>query len=76
LEHEPGADLLARLESLLARERDALLTGRLQDIPELVDEKETVIEKLASAELSTAQLDPLQNQVAHNQALLESAMAG
>jgi hypothetical protein len=76
LEPEPGADLLVRLESILAREREALLAGRLDVIAELVDEKEQVIAGLATAELSTAELDPLQARISHNQALLESAMAG
>lgn len=68
--------LIEQLEALLERERQMLLSGNLDALPELVDEKETLISALASAEPAAADLEQAQDRMIHNQALLESAMQG
>lgn len=72
-----GTELIDALDALLERERNALLNGDLTEIPEIVAEKERLIDALAEAGTAQAeQLAPVQMRATQNQLLLQSAMEG
>lgn len=69
--------VLHRLDDLLEAERTALLSGNLDAIAALVDQKETLITQLVQADVSD---DELLATIAHktkrNQGLLDEALNG
>ena len=69
--------LFETLDDLLDRERLALIEGDLQKISELLAQKESLLEQIASSD-SPAQkeLAALQGKAIRNQALLDSALQG
>lgn len=70
-------DCLFALEDILERERSALVTGDLEAISRLVDNKATIISRLnADKGLNTARLQDVQHKIQRNQSLLKSAMEG
>ena len=70
-------DLLDRLESLVDRERQVLLEGRLDQIAQLVSEKSLLIEALRDTIPETAErIAPLQLKMRRNQELFDHALAG
>ena len=70
-------DLFASLDTLLEREKQALLTGVFDDLPEICREKTRLLEALEGLppEERTS-LDQLQRAANRNQELLGSALAG
>lgn len=70
-------ELIARLDTLLDQERNALLEGDLESLNQLVDEKEALIHSLSEAELDEPEgLRGVSDKVSRNQALLEGALDG
>ncbi|GAB4295462.1 MAG: hypothetical protein Kow0058_13040 [Roseovarius sp.] len=74
---------LARLDDLLERERGALLAGRLERLPALLEEKTALLAALAGAGDAAAPgperqhlLTALGAKAARNQTLLEAALRG
>lgn len=69
--------LLDRVEALLERERDALLSGTLDTLESIAAEKARLIAALASRPgRDPARLARLARQAAQNQTLLEAALGG
>ncbi|MGR3761358.1 flagellar biosynthesis protein FlgN [Roseobacteraceae bacterium NS-SX3] len=69
--------LIDELDSILNRERAALMEGQLDKLGELLERKEAVIGALNSAtDLERGALAHVQDKVARNQQLLDSAMDG
>lgn len=69
--------LIAALDSILDRERQALTNGALDQLTDLMTEKDEIIEQITAIEsLEKAQLAPLREKVTRNQALLDSALSG
>ncbi|PJE27416.1 hypothetical protein SAMN06297129_0653 [Pseudooceanicola antarcticus] len=74
---DPHQKLIDELDLLLEKERDALLAGQLQTLPELLEQKEGLIDRLNGLEgLETAELQPLRGKAQRNQALLDGALRG
>lgn len=74
---KPIETVLKQLDTLLDRERQALLTGQLNDIARIAEEKEDLIATLRSAEIENrAMLDPIQHKLGRNQTLLSGTMDG
>jgi len=68
---------ISELDDLLEVERDALLSGNLDQIGRLLERKETLIDELSA--LERFETDTLQNltvKLKRNQALLDSALEG
>ncbi|MGR3322704.1 MAG: flagellar biosynthesis protein FlgN [Pseudooceanicola sp.] len=69
--------ILDALDDLLNRERDALLSGQLDRLPDLLEDKERLIERLGRTEMAEeSQLAALRRRAERNQALLDNAMRG
>ena len=69
--------LIRKLDALLDVERDALISGQLEMLGEIVEEKEALIEELNAAEIANSDaLAPVNTKVQRNQALLENALDG
>lgn len=72
--------LIDSLQELLEEERTALIEGKLDALPDLLERKEALFEELTQLqeddEIDTDDLAPLQEGFARNQRLLESAQAG
>lgn len=69
--------LIDELDTLLGREREALVNGKLDQLGELLERKEAIITALNSVtELERESLAHVQDKVARNQELLDSAMEG
>ena len=70
-------DIMADLDALLEEEREALLTGALHRIEELMQRKSALIDTyvLASADKPDALAD-LQGRLGRNQVLFDQALAG
>ena len=69
--------IIEELDQLLDNEREALLTGQLQKIHELMEAKNELIDQLRAAEsLERSQLATVKSKFSRNQTLLESAMEG
>ncbi|MEZ5673954.1 MAG: flagellar biosynthesis protein FlgN [Thalassovita sp.] len=66
--------LVAQLDSLLDEERALLLNGKLDKLPELLDRKRTLVERLDSP--PRTDLSDLHAKLTRNHALLSSAMDG
>ncbi|CUH51372.1 flagellar export chaperone FlgN [Shimia marina] len=72
--------LLDSLETLLEEERQALLKGDLEALPDLLERKESLFEDLEAQHeeipLEAEALEPLQHLFVRNQSLLESSQNG
>ena len=72
--------LIDSLQELLEEERTALIEGKLNALPDLLERKEALFEELSTLqeeeEIDADDLAPLQEGFARNQQLLESAQAG
>ena len=72
--------LIDSFRELLDEERAALIEGKLDALPDLLERKEALFEDLAALqeeeEIDADDLAPLQEGFARNQQLLESAQAG
>lgn len=69
--------LIDRLDGLLEQERDALLSGELEDIARIAAQKEELMDALnAIAPGDRGNLQSLQAKVARNQVLLDGALQG
>jgi len=65
------------LNKLLENERHALMSGNLDQIEPLLSQKEKLLGQINETEAApSAQVTTLQNKMARNQLLLESAMGG
>ncbi len=70
-------ELIRKLDALLDIERDALLSGQLEMLGEIVEEKEVLIDALNTVEIASSDtLAPVNTKVQRNQALLENALDG
>ena len=75
--HEASQKLIDLLDSILEQERDALLSGNLAKLTEIVPHKESLIDELnALDELERSKLEQAQSKLHRNQLLLTSALAG
>lgn len=72
--------LIDSLQELLEDERAALIEGKMDALPDLLERKEALFEELTALqeeeEIVADDLAPLQEGFARNQKLLESAQAG
>lgn len=69
--------LFEALDDLLERERLALLSGDLSAISDLIDEKESLLDQIATLDAAGKDgLEGLQGKAIRNQALLDSALRG
>lgn len=74
---ETAKDLIAELDLLLDRERSALIGGNLDQIANLMEQKEALIERLRKiGATESKELDHVHGKVVRNHALLASAMEG
>lgn len=70
-------ELFNALHLLLDREREALLEGKLREIPAIMTQKSDLIEQLSEADIDRAEvIRPLQHKLRRNQALFDQALAG
>lgn len=75
--NDPHQQLIDELDLLLEKERDALMTGQLEMLPELLEQKEGLIDRLNGLDgLEAAELQPLRGKAQRNQALLDGALRG
>ena len=72
--------LVESLQELLEDERTALMEGKFDALPDLLDRKETLFEALGDLPeddpLTEEELAPIQEAFARNQRLLESTQSG
>ena len=68
--------LVDELDTLLEKERTALLSGDIDAIGRLLQRKESLIDGLNALDAEAAPLGGLQGKVARNQALLDGALQG
>jgi len=74
---DTNPDVERALDALLDRERAVVLSGRLDQLSQLVPEKEALLERLACSGLSaTSEPGRLMNKAVRNQELLENALKG
>ncbi|QPM91299.1 hypothetical protein [Pseudooceanicola algae] len=74
---DPHQPLIDELDVLLEKERDALVHGKLDILPDLLEQKEGLIDALNEIDgLEALQLQPLRGKVLRNQALLDGALRG
>lgn len=77
MKHETTKEMIDALESLLERERSALLEGDLDFLVSQLDEKTALVDALQVREDAGAEeIAGLQVKVLRNQALLDSALEG
>lgn len=80
MSEETEITLLDSLETLLEEERQALLKGDLEALPDLLERKESLFEDLEAQHeempLEAEELEPLQHLFVRNQSLLESSQNG
>ncbi len=70
-------EMIRRLDEILDIERDALLSGELDTLHSIVEEKEKLIESLNNSEAPDVdELRPVNNKARRNQDLLEQALHG
>ncbi|SFR00620.1 hypothetical protein [Poseidonocella sedimentorum] len=69
-------DILSDLDALLKTERDALLSGNLDAIARITEEKTALIEALGAAEPEPEELDEIRAKVRRNQDMLASSLKG
>ncbi|THH35321.1 flagellar biosynthesis protein FlgN [Aliishimia ponticola] len=75
--HNDHDALIRQLDALLDVEREALLSGKLEELQNIVTEKEDLIHRLGEADVDQiGQLSPVNDKVVRNQALLEQALKG
>ncbi|GAA6191088.1 flagellar biosynthesis protein FlgN [Phaeobacter gallaeciensis] len=75
--NETANELMISLDELLDRERSALIAGELNQLPQVMVEKEKLIEKLNELDaIDRDRLGPIQEKVSRNQQLLGSALEG
>ena len=68
---------IEELDQILDQEREALITGDLDQLTRLLELKESLIDQInAKDSVQKEQLADVQDKVARNQALLHSAMEG
>ena len=71
------SELAEDMFNLLSEERDILMTGRLESIPDLADRKANLIEELNSMQGSSLNgVNDLKRMVLRNQELLDEALRG
>ena len=69
--------LFTRIERLLDQEKEAVLSGDLQQLPHLLTQKEKLFSQIAEKpDLDLALLSRLQQKTEHNQKILDAAMLG
>lgn len=77
MSNDTTRDAIGALETLLEREREALLEGDLDLLIDQLDAKTALIERLNDSDDAEAgAVDALQTKVKRNQALLDSALEG
>ena len=70
-------DLLDSLSSLLEEERNALLSGALEDVADILERKERLIDALAAQDLhDRPALEQLHASLSRNQQLYDRALEG
>jgi len=70
-------NIINALDALLERERAALLSGDLESIAHLLEEKEALFDRLnAIPQADSPNLNALKGKVQRNQALLDNALKG
>ncbi|MFK7877852.1 MAG: flagellar export chaperone FlgN [Paracoccaceae bacterium] len=70
-------EFIRRLDQLLDAERDALVQGDVEILNGIVQEKTELIDKLSEIELQASEnLQPVNDKVRRNQAMLEQALQG
>ena len=75
--HHIAQDLIDELDTLLDRERQALVRGDLDQLGRMLDQKQGLIEKInALNTLERGNLALVHDKVTRNQELLNSAMEG
>lgn len=75
--NDTAQDIINALDDILDREREALLKGELDMIARLLEEKESMFDRLQDISVETpAPLENLQGKVRRNQALLDGALRG
>ena len=69
--------IIESLDVLLERERQALIGGHLDAVPDILSRKETLLSRLsAQSGFQAKHLTHLRDKVSRNQILLESALRG
>lgn len=77
MKNEPRKDLIETLDDLLDRERKSLLDGNIEQIENIMSEKERLFGDLnAKQPAPSGDLEKIRNKVKRNQALLNSALEG
>lgn len=72
-----NTDILNKIESILEAEKSALLSGNLDKIAEMSDQKERLFSELKNADSEQlVALEALQQRYAHNQELMDGALQG
>ena len=72
-----GSDIVGALDDVLEKEREALLSGNLEAIGRLLEQKESLIEDLSVLdEVEAKALHDLTGKMKRNQDLLDHALAG
>lgn len=75
--NEPSQQLFEELDAILESEKQALLSGKLDEIGALLERKEQAIEKLSILEhLDSTTFTILTGKMKRNQVLLDSALEG
>lgn len=65
-----------QLDNLLDKEREILLAGRIEMLPRLAPQKEKLLERLSSSNISREQIEKLRRKADRNQELLLAASKG
>lgn len=75
--HQTAQDLIDELDSLLDRERQALIDGDLELLGRMLAQKQSLIEEVNAMDaLERGHLAQVHDKVSRNQELLNSAMEG
>lgn len=61
------------IHDLLGREYEALMSGRLEELPDITDQKEKVFSKVATLELSASEMESLLRLSKRNAGLIAAA---
>ena len=67
--------LVQKLAKVLEEERNLLLQGQLDKLPEFLEQKRNLVEQLGDR-IEAAELGPIADQIRRNHTLLNSAMEG
>lgn len=77
MSHETAQAVIDELDQLLDRERQALLTGDLDQVARIVELKETLIRQINDLDAGEwADVAEVRSKLTRNQALLNSALEG